>query len=987
MINKKKKRRLIHIILGATIILVILFVLNYYLAKRLEIFLKKELVERTSNATNGFYTLAFDSLSISLLNGELRMQGISLYPNPEIFKEWQDKDSLPPVYVDTKIDLIDFKGINLIWRRNYKHLHFQTFEIRKPIVKVIQAQLNDQEETDQKNLQTKTLYELVSPYINVLSVKTMNLENASIFYDVKDKEFPIHYQLDDASFHAYGFRLDEDSHNNGKLLYCDDFDFTTNQKQTLLTNNNFIFSTDSISLDTKKKEVFIGNTNLTPQEKLWEQGIPRPDNIIDGHIEAIRIDGIEFIRKEGLNSLVAGSFQVIHPDVTGASIIRQDSVAGQHTSAEEDQYINADALIRKMSLYDIVSPIFHDITINSIGVRNAKLHYTTIINGLADVYSLNNFNFETRGFVIDSLSSLSDPSRYYKYISLEATDMKGTITSRNQTVDLKRISMNTEDELLYIEKLNLGIITPQKQDNLFSGKVDTVSLQGVNYINGVNARLFSISGVDLDYYLAPDTIIGLQMPKLALSGLSFDTRGTDPVIRMENLYMGSSNIRLRKTSQPALTRDIQFNHLDIKNFSWDKNNYKVDSIDMKMDHLYTIQNGKLQKQINDTVSLSASGLVTDSKFKKYKVNNINFNASNLSIPVDDGFFTLNIGRIALNNRDLSVDKVHYVSAYPQLEFSYKHPKHSDWFDIKVDRLEMKGINIPDLFEENTLRMKEATVNNMTLQNMRNQKLSLPHNIVPMIYEGIQKAPLKLDIPLLHVNNFAVAYYEWAKNGETPGKLSITDVTGTVTGLTNIATQPEQFMRIDADAKFMGTGDFSAIWLIPVDPKHDQFMIHAHLKSFNLPDLNAFITPLAGAKVESGYVQDMTFDMDASSKEGTILLRLPYRDLKVDLGKLENGELNKNGFTSWLVNAAVRNNNPPHPDKPDSELRESRLTITRDPYHSTFNYLWQMLSPALAESVGISEGTQKFGKGVAKTIKSIKNFFTGNKDKKESEKDK
>lgn len=933
--TNKRRKRLIHILLGIVIILGGLSVLNYYLAKRLETFLRQELAERAATATDGFYTLAFDSLSISLLNGELRMQGIRFQPTTEVFNAWKEKDSLPPAYVNAKIELIDFKGVNLIWRRNYKHLHFRTFEIRRPIVRVVHTSSREEEDT-LKNSPKQTIYDLVSPYINVLTVRRMNLENASIFYDLKDKVFPVHYELDDVSFHAYGFRLDKDSYANGKLLYCDNFDFTTNHKQTLLTNNHFIFSTDSIHLDTKKKEVLIGNAKLMPREKLWEQGIPRPDNVVKGNIEAIRVNEVEFRRKEGLNSLIAGSFQVVRPDVTGTSRIQSDAADSKRTESEEDHYLNADSLIRKMSLFDMVSPIFHEITINSIGVRDARLHYTTIRNDLVDIYSLNHFNFETRGFVVDSSSSLSGSSRYYKYISLEATDMKGVLTSRNQTVELKKISMNTEDELLYIEKLNLGTITAVKQRNLLSGKVDTVSLQGVNYRNGVNARLFSIRGADLEYSLAPDTVIGLQMPRLALSGLSYDNRKEEA-------------------------------------------SYTIDSLDMQLTQLYTREKGKQRKLINERVELNASGLVTDQYFRKYKVNNVNFNTSNLSIPVDNGAYTLNIGRIELLNRRLSIDGLHYVSAWPQMEFSFKHPKHSDWFDIRLGHLEMKEIDFPALLEEHTLRVKEATLSDMTLQNMKNQKIALPHRVSPMIYEGIQKAPLKLDIPLLQVNNFAVVYYEWAKNGETPGKLSITEVNGTVTGLTNIISRPEQFIRIDAQAKFMGTGEFNAIWLMPVDPAHDRFLVHAHLKSFDLPDLNDFITPLAGANVESGQVREMTVDMDASSKEGTIFLHMPYRDLKVNMGRLQNGGLSKNSLTSWLTNAAVRNNNPPQPDQADSELRESHLTITRDPYHSTFNYLWQMLSPALAESVGISEGTQKFGKGVAKTIKNVKNFFTGNKE--------
>jgi len=977
MMDIKKKRRLIQIVVSAAVLLAGFFILNYFLAKRLERYLRKELVERTSDATNNFYTLAFDSLSINLLNGELRMAGIRLSPDPVTFDSWKAKDSLPPVYVDAEIGLIDFKGVNLIWRRNYRHLAFRTFEIKQPIVKVTGSLHSGQVETKPSTAQPKTLYEMVSPYINVLTVRKMNLENARVFYDVEDPVSPIHYELDDVSFHAYGFRLDADSYDNGKLLYCDDFDFTTNQKQQLLKNNSIIFATDSISLDTRKKVVHIGNASLTPQKQLWEQGIPQPDNTMDGSIEAIRIKDIEFFRKDRQNSLYAGSFEVIHPNVKGRSIIRKDSISRPVPPKKDENYINADLLIQKMSLYEIISPIFHNITINSIGIDKARLHYTIIENDSTDIYSLENLNFETRGFTIDSLTSLAGQSRYYKYISLEATGMNATLASQNQTIDLKRIALDTEEERMYIENLVLGTLSAHNRKNIFSGKVDTVSLEGVDYKNGVNARQFRISGVDIDYYLSPDSAISLQMPQLALNDLSLDTRDKDPVIRMGNLHVEASNIRLSKTSKPATKTDVRFNHLDIKNFNWDKNGYTIDSVDMSMEHLYTVRNGRLSKQVNDTVRMNASGLSMDRTFKKYKVNNIEFDASNISIPVDNGFYTLNIQKISLKNRNLRVDNLHYISTYPQLEFSFKHPKHSDWFDIQVGHIALDEIDIPALWRDTALIVKEATVNDMTLQNMKNQKIVLPRRIVPMVYEGIQKAPIKLDIPLVKVSNFAVVYYELPQKGDVPGRLSITDVNGTISGLTNRATQPEQFFRIQANAKFMGTGDFTATWLMPVSPQYDRFVVDAHLKQFNLKDLNAFISPLAGAEVESGFVHDMTLQMDASSTGGTIFLHMPYRDLKVEIGK---------AFTSWLANVAIRNNNPPHPDKPDSEIRESHLTITRNPYHSTFNYLWQMISPALIESVGIPEGTQKFGKGVSKAIKGIKNFFTGNKDEKKKEKE-
>ena len=104
---------------------------------------------------------------------------------------------------------------------------------------------------ERKEAETKTLYEVVSPYINVLTVRMLNLENASVSYSVENPVSPIVYALNDVSFHAYGFRLDENSSESGKLLYCDNFDFITKRSQTLLTNNDFRLQTDRILLSTE----------------------------------------------------------------------------------------------------------------------------------------------------------------------------------------------------------------------------------------------------------------------------------------------------------------------------------------------------------------------------------------------------------------------------------------------------------------------------------------------------------------------------------------------------------------------------------------------------------------------------------------------------------------------------------------------------------------------------------------------------------------
>ena len=111
------------------------------------------------------------------------------------------------------------------------------------------------------------------------------------------------------------FRLDENSSESGKLLYCDNFDFITNRSQTLLTNNDFRLQTDRILLSTEDSIISISNITLTPQGELWEERKQRPDSYLNALIRAIEVKGIQFRRENALNYLTARSFDIISSDI------------------------------------------------------------------------------------------------------------------------------------------------------------------------------------------------------------------------------------------------------------------------------------------------------------------------------------------------------------------------------------------------------------------------------------------------------------------------------------------------------------------------------------------------------------------------------------------------------------------------------------------------------------------------------------------------
>ena len=224
----------------------------------------------------------------------------------------------------------------------------------------------------------------------------------------------------------------------------------------------------------------------------------------------------------------------------------------------------------------------------------------------------------------------------------------------------------------------------------------------------------------------------------------------------------------------------------------------------------------MQHQKLDTTNLFIEGLAVDTRLRTYKLDDIRFSTRNLELPLDNGFYTLKVGAVDLTGSSAVIDRIRLISPYPKMQFAYLQPHHKDWFDVSVGQVALAGIDLSTYLSEKVLRIADVQVSDAVLQNFKNQKIPIPRRIVPMIYTGLQKAPVKLDFQRVGIKNFSVVYEELAKKGTVPGKLFFTDMNGTFTGFTNIVSRPDQYIVLDADGKLMGKGNFTATWKLPVD---------------------------------------------------------------------------------------------------------------------------------------------------------------------------
>ena len=1139
---KGLKRRKRHLWLSIILIVVIVIGVIFFRTQWAENFIAHKLIERTSAERDGFYNLRYKKLSLSIWNGELKLEGVRFKPDSTVFNEWQKKDSLPNTYIDFSIDMIHFKGLNLTWRHDFKKLHFKSFQIKTPDIKIYQT--NDIARPQKKHhASSKNLYQMLSNYITDLSVNELNLDNASILFRAINPQSPIIYSMQNISFDAYGFVLNQDTYENGKLLFCDNFKFITNQPQQLITNNDFTLTTKKISLNTVDSLIYISDIELISNRK--NPGYP--ENCIDASVKTVSIEGIMFERHEALNDLTIKSFNILSPEITTSHV---PDLAKKKNKDKTDTYENdsTNILNSPLTIYDIVSPIFHRLAINEFDVDNAKLNYTLYTPKGTDDFKVDDFTFKAYDLVVDSVSTSNNRFLFNQNLDNDINKLSGKMRSSHQYVTINHLGFNSIKGDLLIDYIQRRPIVTSSNKSYSQGSINEVAIDGIAYKDGIEVESFIIrkplitysvatkenknlktdkqkkkfsidqtqmistvfnsmithfslrdfkiqnanvlvfdkdlkyqlkdfdvyatdlllkdapnqkdgysfsygkmgfSFQDFDNYLPgkgyrlkisngaystknnllqfknillvpQDTlfehsksILRFESPLFTISNLEYKQAKQEKSIAFNNLSLESPNIELKEKSGNQYS--IKLTNIGVDSLSWSKSAFQVRNIafDSPYINAYTIAKAKEKKEtvehkskglpkvsvpdslyhhlakiadkitigkldipnilVNyttkekdtiihlklDTTNICLNNMYADNMNHTLSLGQPYFSTINISYPLDKGLYNIAVKKIELNNTNLYLDNVSYTSPYSKMEFSYKDPKHKSWNHLTISQIGILGINYAELLDGNRIELNRMVVDNVELQNFANMKTRIPHHKwYPLLYSYLQKLPIAIDIPVIDVNNFTVIYQELAKKGTEPGTLSLNDMTGTITNVTNIVTEHNPYMIANMKGKLMDKADFDIIWEIPIDSLNDNFILKANVGEYDLTDMNRLIAPIVPIKIKSGNLKQMTLHAEASSQKAKADMLLQYDNLYAEIDHTKGDEVKESRFITKIANKILKHENIDH---------HAITEIKRDPYHPTFNYIWQIMEPALVESVGIPIKEQE------KAIKTL-SFF-------------
>ena len=501
-------------------------------------------------------------------------------------------------------------------------------------------------------------------------------------------------------------------------------------------------------------------------------------------------------------------------------------------------------------------------------------------------------------------------------------------------------------------------------DLYFDAKIDAIDFRGINLI-----WRWSYERLDFDVFEIQSPVLDIYHScYLSGPGQKMKVKKTDVKSEKKKTEMHFSlEAPLIELVSPSWTFSMDHLLFNIQSVSSDRFRMMNAKVGLNNENM----------SVTPTIDVELKGLYYDHEKRDFDVKDVYFHTKNVDWAFDNGFYNLHAGNILFSGNELTLDDIRLESPYSKEEFAVKHPKHADRLGLNVKHFSVRNINVLSFVKNKTLVAENAVAEQVFFEVYKNRQLPVQLKYKPMIYEFIQKAPVLIDVDCVTVRDMDLVYEELSRKGKRPGKLFFTGINGVFHDVTNIVKHPDQYIVLNADAKFMGNGSLTAEWKIPVDSLNKSFLLDAHMSKFDFSALNAMITPAAPIRITSGQVNDLTFSIKGTDLLADIRMRLLYENLIVELLKEKEDGTVERKFNSALVNMVVRNSNPRR--KNEKPYVTNITSVKRDPNRSTFNYIWLLLRPAIADVVGVSQAEQEAAGEVAEFVKAIKSLFHPDKN--------
>jgi hypothetical protein len=450
---------------------------------------------------------------------------------------------------------------------------------------------------------------------------------------------------------------------------------------------------------------------------------------------------------------------------------------------------------------------------------------------------------------------------------------------------------------------------------------DTGKLQNKPLVFMGNARRIEITGIKVFAFWRHKKLeIGSVLVDEASIGLTRRPKPSGPDQAGKTLYQKLSGTLRLLSAAKILLQDTRLDYLDLSG------------------EPARLQLQRLDFEARDLLIDSVSDRDTS---RTLYCKEIIAAVRNFSEASTDGayHFRLASAEYSTLTKRLSARGIVLQPAAPQQFFARR--RRSDRFDLALDSLGLQGLSFENYWNHQLFHAGRISAWRGRLNIFSNTDTTTTPDDKVAEFPNYVLRTVKFHVlaDTVDISRIDVSYSEFNLKDKKTGTVVFAQTGGRFLNVTN---SPEQLKR-DAwcrarlSTRFMGSGDIGAQAGFNQSDAACSYRISGTLKAMPLIAINPVTMPLAQARIKSGQVQSMAFDITGNRFTNNGILHLVYSDADIEmLGKDYDGKPLKTLMTNALM---FSHDNP---DKLGGQPRVARMHYRRPKTEPFFSALWQTL---------------------------------------------
>lgn len=422
-------------------------------------------------------------------------------------------------------------------------------------------------------------------------------------------------------------------------------------------------------------------------------------------------------------------------------------------------------------------------------------------------------------------------------------------------------------------------------------------------------------------------------------------------LSVANLYLDDARIVMRPNS---LFR------LDSASIKRKKFALRFDRIFAKSAHVEYVDSATCTRLLGFKTDFLADGVSMEfdpGHPMSWKAGRMTFDS--LQIRVLDHPSTYEVRRVEadLAHNLVSIDTIRLIPDFGKAEYGRRFGYEVDRIEGTIPFIRAHGLRV-DLTDSVRLSANTLEVQ-FYLQVYRDKRLPFKseHKYLPTT--RLRRLPFGLTLDSLKVIKSYVQYEERRSESPAPGKVYFDDLEAV---FLNVSNNPKSEMKLEAHALLMGDGKVTLAARFPV-AANKRASMRGTLRDFTISKINSMLTPAANLKVESGNMENLSFNFLYSAKESTGEIELNYRDLKLAIFKEEEKTKGKgpekDNFKSFMLNTFVFRKNMD--GNVPEEKRKGAVSYVRDDSRSIFNFWMNSVLSGIKSAYDLDKKAEKKSK--------------------------